>query len=239
MPETRSEIAQPSLNAVATNAIPEFRPLAVPAADDVSVREMQSYLKIGGFYDRDLDGIAGSGTQAGIKEFVQSRGLDLDAGNPEAVLAALQNDPALRQRMAGIIREGMAADPDQAAALQTILTAQGHDTQGIDGKVGNNTRMAYNEYATENDLSHAIYPIVATADTAKMGAINLHDRSVISPSYNTRSDHVAATGYNHEVAQGPTMRSNGMPINDPAIPQSPDVTLTNDMPAIKPQTLSI
>ncbi|GEM_PF-3263258 len=169
------------------------------------MKDIQAHLKLAGLYDLGIDGISGDGTktEAGIGEFLETRGLEgINPRDNQAVLAALQNDPQIQQRMAAVVGQGMQADDSLSRAVQTIVNAD------VDGDIGEKTAAAYAEYAAD----HTVHSVADAAPTAAPGGFRVGEGPAIAAHHNDRAEMLAQAGFDFPTATGPVARVDGTQI---------------------------
>ncbi len=214
---------------------------ASATGDDMQTRAVQAYLEIGGFEPGPLDGEAGGLTRAAIERYSESLGVTIDPHDLDTALEVLRRDENIQQRIDDIVAQGTDANRQQAEAVQTALTSEGHDTKGVDGAIGPNTRTAHASYREEfgapaqDNSAPAIQPLVAEAEmTAPPGDFALGERGAIAPYATDLNDRVGGAGFDFATAEGQVARSNGTAIGV----QRADGTVTpGDAPDNAPATV--
>ncbi len=133
-------------------------PTLAMGASGAAVRRLQQVLNQDGFSTGGVDGVFGRQTLAAVDSFQRSRGLGVDGVVGRQTWAALDGAP--RPAPAPAPQSGPASSTLQQGAsgaavsrLQTLLTAAGFSTQGIDGQFGPATQSAVMSYQYSRGLS--------------------------------------------------------------------------------------
>ncbi len=135
-------------------AVPESSaaPVAESAALNASeVKLLQSGLRLNGIDAGPVDGIAGPMTNGAMADYIrQNPHLGLSADDPCGVLAALREDmqqnPDIQSRLADIVAHGGEAHIHDAMAAQVALNDLNDANLKVDGIVGPQTTMAFNDH---------------------------------------------------------------------------------------------
>jgi hypothetical protein len=184
---------------------------ASAGAPDVAA--LQVALRIGGTYSGGIDGIFGPETQAAVRRFQRSKGLNVDGDPGPRTRAAF--GPFARHRLGSrLLRRGRFGW--DVAALQHLLVRCGFSVGAIDGFFGPRTRSEVVRYqhraglsvdgvagaATIGGLRRAlgcrelkgVVPSGVTVSGARIGGLSAHWASIALRSAFSEPLHLAARG---------------------------------------------
>jgi|GEM_PF-4315150 peptidoglycan hydrolase-like protein with peptidoglycan-binding domain len=109
-----------------------------------AVTQLQNYLTSLGYNTYGIDGNFGQNTKNAVVAFQKAHGLQQDgvvgSQTESAIATALSNNSSPTNSNSNILKIGMSGTDVQK--LQSILTAIGYNTGGIDGQFGQNTKNA-------------------------------------------------------------------------------------------------
>ncbi len=175
---------------------PAGEPTLSIGATGGAVKSLQSLLARDGFSPGAADGVFGRNTLNAVDAFQRSRGLSVDGVVGSRTWAALQAAPAKPTGTPPPVSSGgeptlsSGASGPAVKKLQSMLTAAGFNTHGVDGSFGPNTQSALMSYQSSRGLA-----VDGVAGPATWGALDRNAPAVRSgqlpPTGGTSANSVA------------------------------------------------